>query len=44
MGAISWQQRHIMGFAFVDDTNLCITHKSNSALQVIGHMQKVVTP
>ncbi len=42
-GAISLQNRTIAGFAFVDDTDLCVTHPTDQANQVAGHMQKAVT-
>jgi len=42
-GAISHQQHKITGFAFVDDTDLCITHQSNQVKQVTAHMQQAVT-
>ncbi len=32
-----------MGFAFVDDTNLCVTHPSNCIKQVAQHMQGSVS-
>jgi len=43
VGAISQHQHWIVGFAFVDDTNLCITHHSDDAEQVLQHMQQLVT-
>jgi len=43
MGEISLQQRRIAGFAFIDDMDLCITHKSDSGLHVIEQMQQAVT-
>jgi len=42
-GAISLQQRRITGFAFVDNTDLCVTHQSNNVEQVALHMQQAVT-
>jgi len=43
MGAISKLQQKISGFAFVDDTDLCITHASDEGKQVVQQMQKAVT-
>jgi len=43
MGAISKLQRKFSGFAFVDDTDLCITHMSDDSKQVVQQMQKAVT-
>ncbi len=42
-GAISLQSCTIAGFAFVDDTDLCVTHPTDKANQVAAHMQKAVT-
>ncbi len=42
-GAVSLQHRRITGFAFVDDTDLCMTHPSNHVDQVAIHMQQAVT-
>ena len=42
-GAVSHKQTKIVGFAFVDNTNLCITHNSDDAAQVARHMQESVT-
>jgi len=42
-GAISWQQREILGFTFIDDTDLCVTHTSDSTQNIVQQMQKVVT-
>jgi len=42
-GAISLQNCTIAGFAFMDDTDLCVTHPTNQANQVAAHMQKAVT-
>jgi len=42
-GAISLQQRRITGFAFIDDTDLCMTHMSDQVDQVAIHMQQTVT-
>jgi len=42
-GAISLQQQRITSFAFVDDTDLCVTHPSNNVEQVARHMQQAVT-
>jgi len=41
-GAISKLQRKISGFAFVDDTDLCVTHSSDEGTQVVQQMQKAV--
>jgi len=38
-GAISCQQRKILGFTFVNDTDLCVTHTSDSAQNVVQQMQ-----
>jgi len=43
IGAISHQQRKVVDFAFVDDTNLCVTHQSNQVEQVVSQKQKAVT-
>jgi len=43
MGAISHQQQQILGFAFVNNTDLCVMHTSNAAPQVIQQMQWAVT-
>jgi len=43
LGAISQQSRKIAGFAFVDDTDLCVTHPSNQPEQVLNQMQQAVT-
>jgi len=43
MGAILHQQRNVAGFAFVNDTDLCVTHSSDQVQQVIDNMQKAVT-
>ncbi len=42
-GAISLQQRHITGFTFIDDTNLCITHPTHKAKFVVNKMQQAIT-
>jgi len=42
-GEIPLQQRHITGFVFINNMDLCITHKSNYILHVIVQMQQVVT-
>jgi len=42
MGAISHQQQMIWGFAFVNDTDLCMMHALNSMDQVIKQMQQSV--
>jgi len=39
MGAISHQQCQISGFAFIDNTDLCMTHPSNSVDLVVHQMQ-----
>jgi len=43
IGAISLHARKLTGFAFVDDTDLCVTHPSNSVTQVALHMQGSIT-
>jgi len=43
MGSISHQQQKVAGFAFVDNTNLCITHQSNKVEHVVAQMQKAIT-
>jgi len=43
IGAISLHTRKLMGFTFVDDTDLCVTHPSNSVKQVATHMQGSIT-
>jgi len=43
MGAISKLQWKIAGFAFMDDTDLCVTHESDEGKQVVQQMQKAVT-
>jgi len=39
VGAFSLASRLLVGFAFVDDTDLCVTHPSNQATAVAKHMQ-----
>jgi len=43
IGAMSLQAHKLMGFAFVNDTDLCVTHPSNSIKQVASHMQGSIT-
>ncbi len=43
VGAISQLSRKLSSFAFVDDTDLCITHPSNNIEQVAKHMQSSVS-
>jgi len=43
MGAISRHSCQVAGFAFVDDTDLCVTHPSNKANQVVEHMQQSIS-
>ncbi len=43
IGTILLYARKLTGFAFVDDTDLCVTHPSNNILQVASHMQGSVT-
>ncbi len=42
IAAISLQQRHIVGFAFVDDTDLCIAGPHITNDNVVHHMQASV--
>jgi len=39
MGTILCQHHKISGFAFIDNTDLCVTHKSNTVEKAIQHMQ-----
>jgi len=43
MGVLSHQSRKGAGFAFVDNTDLCVMHPSNQPEQVVNHMQQAVT-
>jgi len=43
IGAIFQQSQKVAGFAFVDDTDLCVMHPTNQVAPVIANMQKVVT-
>jgi len=43
MGAISLCSRKLSGFAFIDDTDLCVMHPSNDIVQVTKHMQGLVS-
>jgi len=42
MGPISNLQHKCIGFAFVDDMDLCITHPASNAAEVAQHMQHSV--
>jgi len=42
VGAISLCSRKLSGFAFVNDTDLCVMHPSNDIVQVAKHMQGLV--
>jgi len=42
-GAISLAQHQCVGFAFVDDTDLCVTHPTNNSDQVHRQMQALLT-
>jgi len=39
VGTFSLASQSLVGFAFVDDTDLCVTHPSNQAEAVAKHMQ-----
>jgi len=39
IGAISLTSQKLSGFAFVDNTDLCVTHPSDNVLEVAKHMQ-----
>jgi len=39
VGAFSLTSWLLVGFVFVDDTDLCVTHPSNQATAVAKHMQ-----
>jgi len=43
IGSISLHSRKLSSFAFVDDTDLCVTHSSNNITQVASHMQRLVS-
>jgi len=36
MSLVAW---NLVGFMFVDDTNLCVTHPDNTSTAVTTHMQ-----
>jgi len=43
IAAISLTATKIVGFTFMDDTDLCVTHESDEGKQVVQQMQKAVT-
>jgi len=43
LGAISLQQKQVAGFAFINDTDLCVTHHTNKAEHMVNKVQQAVT-